>query len=627
MSFSRKLFAREACAADAYPLPPSTVSSRSSRKRRTEGSSESEGGPFLGDTTIYNQDYRCGGPHLVELPATTQLSSSQNPIHAIWSNELQAPVLEILDKFNVDFNPRAGVYPVQRASEEDVEEVWHDTIFISATKHSLDRSWYLVCKEIRKLLEEKNMSHFNVEIIDSRASVFPRAFPIDPEDPFVEQWPPIQATIIEMLGDRHWTVLQPLLLGQPDTFWGPRTMTVSLTVRLESTCDWTEVREAIIQMLDSRGLHHVAVIIYRESVLHALPDFRILKKRDWELATVFGGSIGLRDSNASPGTFGGYVELQSEDGSWRKYGITNYHCIRENLPDPEKCDKMGVCPMDAQANPILVDQPSLKYHEQSIQSYLNDIEEMDNSISPAVKNMIKSGDSSVPKGKVRTYEMNQEIISSTTALIDHGTQFFKEKSYRLGKVHAASGFRVTDQRHLVDWALIEVREERLGGNNVGSSSVDCALAMEFANLGQIPQNSNSGLPQRVRNSYMPEETFISGTSKIEEGMPVFKLGNCTGFTAGQVNGTKEASFKHWMKNEDGEWTSILGRCYSVAPRACSAFGDAGDSGSLVLSDDGKLVGLYFAGDRDLGWGLFIGWNDIFNDIKDITGLNVRVPSS
>lgn len=126
---------------------------------------------------------------------------------------------------------------------------------------------------------------------------------------------------------------------------------------------------------------------------------------------------------------------------------------------------------------------------------------------------------------------------------------------------------------------------------------------------------------------MPEETFISGTSEIEEGMPVFKLGNCTGFTAGQVNGTKETSFKHWMKNEDGEWTSILGRCYSVAPRACSAFGDAGDSGSLVLSDDGKLVGLYFAGDRDLGWGLFIGWNDIFNDIRDITGLNARVPSS
>lgn len=46
------------------------------------------------------------------------------------------------------------------------------------------------------------------------ASIFPRAFLIDPENPLVQQWPPIQAAITEMLGDRHWTVLQPLLLGQ-----------------------------------------------------------------------------------------------------------------------------------------------------------------------------------------------------------------------------------------------------------------------------------------------------------------------------------------------------------------------------------------------------------------------------
>lgn len=126
---------------------------------------------------------------------------------------------------------------------------------------------------------------------------------------------------------------------------------------------------------------------------------------------------------------------------------------------------------------------------------------------------------------------------------------------------------------------------------------------------------------------MPEETLLSGTAKIEEGMLVFKLGNRTGFTAGQLNGAKEASFKHWMKNEEGGWTSILGQCYSVAPRSCSAFGDAGDSGSLVPSDDGKLVGLYLGGDRDIGWGLFIGWEDLFNDIKLMTGSNVRVPPS
>ncbi|EZF52152.1 hypothetical protein H103_04700 [Trichophyton rubrum CBS 288.86] len=209
---------------------------------------------------LSKEDYRCGGPHLVELPAITKVPSLRT-LYTLNGRELHEPVMEILVKFNVDYNPYAGLYPVQRASDEDMKQEWYSTIFVSATKRSLDRSWYLTCKEIRKLLEEKNMAHFNVEIIDCRAS---------------------------------------------------------------------------------------------------------------------------------PG------------------GI--------------------------QQNPILVDQPSLKYHEQSIDEYLFSIKEMDTYISPEVKERIWSGNPSVPTGKVRGYELNQQIINPTNALVDQGVRFFKEKNHHLGKV-------------------------------------------------------------------------------------------------------------------------------------------------------------------------------------------------
>ncbi|KAM5472376.1 hypothetical protein MauCBS54593_002967 [Microsporum audouinii] len=604
MSFFRRFFSKEVCTADAYPSPPSSTSTSSWRKRRTEGSSESDGEPFLGDTSIHNQDYRCGGPVLVELPAISQIPHTHNPVNTKWEDELKTPVMEILNKHNIDYN---GVYPVQRASEAAIHKDWQDTLLVSATKHALDDAWYKACKEIQTFLIAKD-TPFNIEMIDERASIYPRAYAIDFQDPFVAQWPSLRDAIIDTLGDSDWTVLQPLLLGSPDGL-GPRTITVSLMVRFESTCIWTSIRERIIKILDNQGLYHVAVAIHRGSVLQTLLEPRLLEKRDWKLPTVFGGSIGLRGSDDSSGTFGGYLELQSTDGTWQKYGITNYHCIRNGLSYHEYCDQHGVNPDDAQNNPILVDQPSLKCHKRTVKEYLSNIKEAENVVSAEIQQQIQAGDPSVPMGKIRLYEKNQKVIEATSTLIDQGTRFIQEKHHHLGRVYAASGFRATDRLHLLDWALIEVRKERLGKN-------------------EIPQISDPTMPTKVKTLYDPDEKYISGTAALTDEMTLFKKGNRTGFTAGQLTGTKEATLQHWIKNKEGKWTKVMGRAYSVAPRSNSAFGDAGDSGSLVIDEFGKLAGLYLGGHRNIGWGLFIGWEDLFADIQLMTGAKkVRVPST
>ena len=75
--FSKRRVSAEVTYAGALPTPSPSSSSGSNaayqlnRVRRTEGSSESEASSAIGDSEVYNEDFRTGGPHLVRLPAST----------------------------------------------------------------------------------------------------------------------------------------------------------------------------------------------------------------------------------------------------------------------------------------------------------------------------------------------------------------------------------------------------------------------------------------------------------------------------------------------------------------------------------------------------------------------------
>ena len=102
-------------------------------------------------------------------------------------------------------------------------------------------------------------------------------------------------------------------------------------------------------------------------------------------------------------------------------------------------------------------------------------------------------------------------------------------------------------------------------------------------------------------------------------MPLFKVGRRTGFTEGRLNGPKTADVHSWFTDVDGQVQHVKGTVFEVTAVDCPTFGDFGDSGSFVLDASGQLVGLSVGGGSQLGTGLFVGVEDLFEDIKLITG--------
>src|SRR4030095_1212363 len=110
---------------------------------------------------------------------------------------------------------------------------------------------------------------------------------------------------------------------------------------------------------------------------------------------------------------------------------------------------------------------------------------------------------------------------------------------------------------------------------------------------------------------------INGTEAASLNMPVRKRGRTTGLTYGHVD---DVDLTVSVDYEDGLGTVTLHHQIGVQVDSSksSKFGDHGDSGSVVVSDSNKVVGLHFAGSTD-------GTSGVANPIQDVlTALNVSL---
>ncbi|MFC4334309.1 chymotrypsin family serine protease [Salininema proteolyticum] len=100
---------------------------------------------------------------------------------------------------------------------------------------------------------------------------------------------------------------------------------------------------------------------------------------------------------------------------------------------------------------------------------------------------------------------------------------------------------------------------------------------------------------------------LCGVAVPELGMEVRKSGRTTDTTTGMVDGL-EASVR--VDYGPGFGVRQLEGQISLTGTDGRPFGQGGDSGSVVVTGDGRAVGLYFAGDRD-------GTNGIANTAADV----------
>lgn len=117
----------------------------------------------------------------------------------------------------------------------------------------------------------------------------------------------------------------------------------------------------------------------------------------------------------------------------------------------------------------------------------------------------------------------------------------------------------------------------------GSNRVDCAFCRSEneaeKQYGVIPEQNEIGV---INREFVKEPD-------VRLNQPVIKIGRTTGRTQGRVTGIRATSFV----NYGSEGTARFDR--QIVIRGDGDFSAAGDSGSLILTDDNRPLGLLFAG--------------------------------
>jgi hypothetical protein len=126
-----------------------------------------------------------------------------------------------------------------------------------------------------------------------------------------------------------------------------------------------------------------------------------------------------------------------------------------------------------------------------------------------------------------------------------------------------------------------------GGAAGGGPGVDCAVASHTA---------------RGHACEIIDIGEVTGTAAAAVDMAVRKRGRTTELTYGTVD-TIDLSVRIPYGNGLGEVTLFNQIGIEVDPAQSTQFGDHGDSGSVVVNDERKVVGLYFAGDEDGTYGV------------------------
>ncbi len=113
---------------------------------------------------------------------------------------------------------------------------------------------------------------------------------------------------------------------------------------------------------------------------------------------------------------------------------------------------------------------------------------------------------------------------------------------------------------------------------------------------------------------------VAGTNTAALNMKVRKRGRTTGLTYGAVD---SISLSVNIDYGDGIGVKTLSNQIGITPDTAqnAKFGDHGDSGSVVVDDNRKVVGLYFAGSDD-GYGVA----NQFAAVLDALGINICAPA-
>ncbi|KFX89542.1 hypothetical protein O988_08600 [Pseudogymnoascus sp. VKM F-3808] len=187
---------------------------------------------------------------------------------------------------------------------------------------------------------------------------------------------------------------------------------------------------------------------------------------------------------------------------------------------------------------------------------------------------------------VTQYEGSAKVIKRLDEITAQGP---------IGHVKFASGHRLTDKNHRMDWALIELDPAR---------PLENLLPMEYRFRGR-----NFG---NLHYDYIVQEgNTVSGTACIHNSSWYGKDGRTSDCTSAESGFIKRAiAWDDGSISHEYEHTSI---------DSDTRFAQDGDAGSLVFNHEKEWVGMLFAVDRCTNCAFVMPVFELVRDIEEMTG--------
>ncbi|KAJ5681432.1 uncharacterized protein N7477_001372 [Penicillium maclennaniae] len=567
------------------------------RKRRSLGSSDDEG--KIAEDGFSNEDLRT------------------NPLHALLEHKVSGEqtiydrVYKILRNRNISLI-EAGPWdhPVTlslRQSRFNPEPEPVPTIVVLATRHVVDDLWLQTARQIYFLLRYENFAQVSVEIVDPQALNPPKTLPVLKSDPMFNKWDSVLDRILRDVDLTDMKLIGCYRRGRNSGNENP--VTVLVIADINSKKDWRRTRDRIAGILKRSNLPMVAVEIVKDRTL-PLADFRKGSGFQEELLkskAMAGGPIAHSSNDAGSGTLGGFIELQHPATlKWHCFALTCFHVINpcdKDLTGQERAAVLNwrsrglsMSNRDSSMSQqyLKISHPSRHAKQEQIKKHQEFIDYQ--KLNPLYQHglVLKNNDlfdTELTEPKKMAWQKLHSAVMNHEKKINDIQGFFQNSGNSLGCVRLASGFRskklhtLDDKSHPtnLDWALIMVDVKKRSPSN--ELEGDLALK-EIASSEVLSRLSDEEL-----STWLEFQGYRSGRNTVMyNGLKIAKIDN------GQ----------HTLK-------------YSITQATGGHAAMAGDSGSLLCTPNGEVVGMIIAGlDHNLiAW--FTRIDDLIKDIKKKSG--------
>ncbi|KAL5342239.1 hypothetical protein BJX70DRAFT_410892 [Aspergillus crustosus] len=568
------------------------------RKRRHRGSS-SDSGNAAWDNFV-NEDLRVGGPFMSPLPAKVKPISRTHYLNEVFhgrDSTVLSQVGAILVSHNIAFQ---SIRVVEKTAVFYPDRVTL-TLSVIARRTGEDESWLRASRAIRTFLCQRGLTSVVVEIADPQAFEDTRLSPVERSERVYSVWDSLRDEILATIRLSGVRVVGCFRAGKSHNP-ADNPPTVLIIVDYRSLRDFKEERELVIGILTRRNLGQVAVSIVKDLVSrHVVRPVDNLNLDVFKGPAKVGQSLGPGNQNRLSGTFGAFIQLKHhERETWHTYGLTCYHCVvppegaqehlerrvREKL---QTWAKHGITMHAECADALVIDHPTL----QDIEAKVEDLQATTQRLSSdlgfrqSAEQETEGLLEMMPRADRCSYLQNKQEIAQCKTLIETIETWRRNESQYLGYVAAGSGFRTRPaetmkpgtKHSILDWALVKVREERQAPNRVGKCSLERELCL---------------------------------------------YGRSSGHSIGQYNSLKPALIVEQIVDE--ELKQVETREHTILGTMGEPFSLPGDSGGVVHTRQGVMVGMVVAGCTAKDLSFFTHIEDLFPDIMRSTkARKIRLP--